>query len=41
MPRPAPVMNQILLSVIAPPNELETVVAPPQKHAVAPSESPC
>jgi hypothetical protein len=41
MPRPAPVMNQMFLSVIAPPNQLEKVSAPPQKHAAGPRDRPC
>jgi hypothetical protein len=34
-------MNQIFLSVIAPPNQLEKVSAPRQKHATAPRDHPC
>jgi hypothetical protein len=35
------VMNQIFLSVIAPPNKLGAVLAPPNKHATAPRDRPC
>jgi hypothetical protein len=35
------VMNQILLSVIAPPDEFEKVIARPKWHATALRESPC
>jgi hypothetical protein len=34
-------MNQVFLSFIAPPDELETIMASPSKHAMAPRDRPC